>query len=44
MTENARICLGEMRQDEQMGRGGALVESKHIDRRVVGSNPTLAAT
>ena len=26
------------------GRGGALVESKPFDRRVVGSNPALAAT
>ena len=25
-------------------RGGALVESKPFDRRVVGSNPALAAT
>ena len=27
-----------------VGRGGALVESKPLDRRVVGSNPALAAT
>ena len=27
-----------------VGHGGALVESKPFDRRVVGSNPALAAT
>ena len=27
-----------------VGRGGAFVESKPFDRRVVGSNPALAAT
>jgi len=27
-----------------MGRGGALVETMTVNRRVVGSNPALAAT
>ena len=27
-----------------VGRGGALVESMPLDRRVLGSNPALAAT
>ena len=36
-------CVGG-EDGEFMGRGGALVESKPFDRRVVVSNPALAAT
>ena len=32
-----------MKINEFVGRGGALVEKKPFDRRVVGSNPALAA-
>jgi len=32
------------REVENLGRGGALVDSKPFDRRIMGLNPALAAT
>ena len=42
--ELQHICLPSTHIRVYMGRDGALVESKPFDRRVVGSNPALAAT
>src|SRR6218665_1444033 len=38
------MCVGKYVCSSLMWRGGALVETMPFDRRVVGSNPDLAAT
>ena len=41
---NKKQCIHQELTPTHVGRGGALVESVPLDRRVVGSNPALAAT
>ena len=44
LIENSLTYFNLNQPDLIVGRGGALVESKTFDQKVVGSNPALAAT